>query len=69
VTRGFDLHNWADWRAILKYRFVDPAAHSGLRANYAERLRGADVTILPEADTAIYYSRWHPSAQRNETHR
>jgi hypothetical protein len=60
VTRNFEIRTWADWVAILKYRFVDPAMHSGARANYAERLEGADTVILPDADTVLYYSRWHP---------
>jgi hypothetical protein len=68
VTRGFDIHTWTDWRVILKYRFIDPAAHSGIHANYAGRLRGADVTLLPEADTAIYYSRWHPPQDSGASH-
>jgi hypothetical protein len=59
VTRGFNIQTWNDWRAVLKYRFVAPAAHSGIHANYADRLRGADVITLPEADSVLYYSRWH----------
>jgi hypothetical protein len=61
VTRGFDMRSWTDWRVLLKYRFIDPKAHSGSRANYAERLRGSDAIILARADTAIYRSRWHPA--------
>lgn len=61
VTRGFDIKSWLDWRVVLKYRFVGPAAHSGISANYAARLRGADPVILTRADTAVYLSRWHPS--------
>lgn len=56
VTRGFDIHDWNEWRVVLKYRFVDPAAHSGIHANYAERFRGAQVNMLPQADTVLYYS-------------
>lgn len=56
MTRGFPLRSWADWRNVLKYRFIDPKAHSGARANYTERLRGAEVTILSHYDTAIYRS-------------
>jgi hypothetical protein len=61
VTRGFDIRTWSDWRAVLKYRFVDIAARSGIRANYAERLREAEAITLPEADTVIYWSRSHPT--------
>jgi len=61
VTRGFDINSWLDWRVVLKYRFVDPAEHSGIHANYAARLRGANAVILTQADTALYFSRWHPS--------
>ncbi|WP_348268051.1 hypothetical protein P8936_02085 [Edaphobacter paludis] len=61
VTRGFAINSWPDWRVVLKYRFVGPAAHSGIHANYATRLRGADAVILSRADTAVYLSRWHPS--------
>jgi hypothetical protein len=68
VTKGFDIYTWTDWRAVLKYRFVDPAAHSGVHANYADRLNGADFTTLPEADTVIYYSRWHPPQQASQSH-
>jgi hypothetical protein len=60
VTRGFDISSWSDWRVVLKYRFVEPAARSGIHANYAARLRGADAVILTRADTALYLSRWHP---------
>jgi hypothetical protein len=60
VTRGFDISSWSDWRVVLKYRFVGPAARSGIHANYAVRLRGADAVILTQADTALYLSRWHP---------
>jgi hypothetical protein len=60
VIRGFDINSWSDWRVVLKYRFIGPAAHSGIHANYAARLRGADTVILTQADTAVYLSRWHP---------
>jgi hypothetical protein len=62
VTRGFDMSSWSDWRVVLKYRYVGPAARSGIHANYAARLRGADAVILTRAraDTALYFSRWHP---------
>jgi hypothetical protein len=62
VTRGFDISSWSDWRVVLKYRFVGPAPRSGIHANYAARLRGADAVILTRAraDTALYLSRWHP---------
>ncbi|WP_433968473.1 hypothetical protein [Tunturiibacter gelidiferens] len=62
MTRGFDISSWSDWRVVLKYRYVGPAARSGTHANYAARLRGADAVILTRAraDTALYLSRWHP---------
>jgi Dolichyl-phosphate-mannose-protein mannosyltransferase len=62
VTRGFSMNSWTDWRMVLKYRFIGPAEHSGVHANYAARLRGSDAVILTrdESDTAIYLSRWHP---------
>lgn len=56
MTRGFPIRSWTDWRNVLKYRFVDPQAHSGVYANYAERLCGASVTILPKSETAVYIS-------------
>jgi hypothetical protein len=65
VTRGFDISSWSDWRVVLKYRFVGPAARSGTHANYAARLRGADAVILTRADTALYLSRWHPPDANN----
>jgi hypothetical protein len=61
VTRGFDINSWSDWRSVMRYRFVGPATHSGIHANYAVRLRGADAVILTQADTALYLSRWHPT--------
>jgi len=63
LIRGFEVRTWADWRSILKYRFVNPSAHRGANTNYAERFRGADAAILPQIDTAIYLSHWHPSAR------
>jgi hypothetical protein len=60
VTRGFDISSWSDWRVVMRYRYVGPAARSGTHANYAARLRGADALILTRADTALYLSRWHP---------
>jgi hypothetical protein len=60
VTRGFQMISWSDWRVVLKYRFIGPAARSGIHANYAARLRGADAVILTQAETALYRSRWHP---------
>ena len=60
ITRGFTVGSWSEWRTLMMYRFLDPAAHAGRHANYVERLRGAEAVILTEADTAIYRSRWHP---------
>jgi hypothetical protein len=60
VLRGFDITSWSECRFVLRYRFVGPAARSGIHANYAARLRGADAVILPQANTALYLSRWHP---------
>jgi hypothetical protein len=65
VTRGFAINSWTDWRDVLKYRFIGPEEHSGVHANYAERLRGSDAVILLEADTALYLSRWHPANENN----
>lgn len=61
VTRDFDIKSWTDWRNVLKYRFLGPEGRSTVHANYADRLRGSDAVILPSADTAIYFSRWHPA--------
>jgi hypothetical protein len=66
VTRGFRMNSWSDWRNILKYRFVQPEMRSGIHANYADRLRGADVVILTDADTALYFSAWHPPGPTNQ---
>jgi hypothetical protein len=62
VIRGFDIRTWSDWRAVLKYRFVNPAAHRGVHANYAERLRSAKITFLPQADAVLYHSQWSSPA-------
>ena len=60
VTRGFEVRNWSDWAAVLKYRFVDPNARRGVHANYVERFRGADAMILMRSEPiAIYRARWH----------
>jgi len=60
MTRGYDVRTWTDWRNVVQYRFVDPVARSGRRANYAERLRGAELTLLTASEAAIYRSKWHP---------
>ena len=65
VTRGFRMSSWSDWRVVLKYRFVEPETRSGIHANYSTRLRGADAVILTQADTAVYFSRWHPQNAYN----
>ena len=54
------MTSWSDWRAVVKYRFVDPQARSGVHANYVERLRGSSATILTEANAVVYESHWHP---------
>jgi Dolichyl-phosphate-mannose-protein mannosyltransferase len=67
VARGFPIRCWADWVAICKFRFVNPAQHVGTRANYADRLRGAKATLLPLPEpVALYYSRLHASAAPQE---
>jgi hypothetical protein len=65
VTRAFDIRSWTDWRNVLKYRFIGPEGRGSVHANYADRLRGADAVILPKADTALYFSRWHPADVNN----
>lgn len=61
VTRGFQIRDWSDWSAVLKYRFVDPEMRRGTHANYVERLRGADAMIIARSEpVVIYHSRWHP---------
>jgi hypothetical protein len=61
VTRGFQIRDWSDWCAVLKYRFVDPQARRGIHANYVDRLRGADAMIVARSEpVVIYHSRWHP---------
>ena len=51
---GFEIpdHDFA-WKVFF-YRFVDPEARSGSGANYADRLRGAEATILPGAAGVLY---------------
>ena len=58
LTRGFDIRDWIDWRAVVDYRFVNPESRRGMRSNYSERLRGAEGVILTEADSVIYRSPW-----------
>jgi hypothetical protein len=61
VTRGFEVRDWSDWCAVLKYRFVDPETRRGVHANYVDRLRGADAMIIARTEpVVIYRSRWHP---------
>lgn len=61
VTRGFQIQNWSDWVAVLKYRYVDPDARRGARANYAQRLRGADAMInIQYFPVVLFRSEWHP---------
>jgi hypothetical protein len=59
MTRGFELENWLDWRAVVSYRFVDPDSRRGRRSNFAERLRGAHAMLLVRSDKVIFLSRWH----------
>ena len=59
VTRGFEIRNWTDWIAVLKYRFVDPRKRMGVHANYIDRLRRADATITSDL-IAIYRSPAQP---------
>jgi hypothetical protein len=69
VTRGFEILNWSDWVAVLKYRFVDPNARRGIHANYVQRLRGSDAMILSTTEpVAIYRSRWHPPVSTAPLH-
>jgi hypothetical protein len=63
-TRGFELHNWSEWRAAFEYRYVDPLARSGSAANYAERLRGSEAVLLSGGGAAVYRSHWRPPGPR-----
>jgi hypothetical protein len=67
LTRGFIIRDWSEWRNVLRFRFVNPTAHMGVHANYANRLCGAEATILaqPKSDTVIYRAKWHPSCVQN----
>jgi hypothetical protein len=56
LLRGFRVRSWAECRTVLRFRFHNPAAHTGSRANYAKRLQGANVILVPSADAAIYES-------------
>lgn len=56
MTRGFRIRSWTDWRNVLRYRFLNPQAHRGAYANYAERLRGSTATLIPQSETAVYQS-------------
>lgn len=47
VFRGFAHDDWTDWWRIYFFRFADPDARDGSRANYAERMRGARAEMLP----------------------
>jgi len=54
VTRGFEIRDWSDWCAVLKYRFVNPNARRGIYSNFVDRLRGsAVVRVLPQITTAM----------------
>jgi len=69
VTKGFQIQNWSDWVAVLKYRFVDPNARRGARANYAQRLRGADAMIdIQHSPFALFRSEWHPPMASTPVH-
>jgi hypothetical protein len=61
LTRGMQVRDWSDWMTVFKYRFVDPEARRGIYANYLDRLRGADATIVGRDEPGVIYrSRWHP---------
>ena len=69
VTRGFQIQNWSDWVAVLKYRYVDPNARRGARANYAQRLRGADAMInIQRSPVVLFRSEWHPPMASTPVH-
>jgi hypothetical protein len=61
MFRGFGIRNWWDWNSVFLYRFVDPVAHGGSHANYAERLRGSTAFVLLTTDAVLYRSSWHPT--------
>jgi hypothetical protein len=45
---GYSIERYADWWPIFFYRFVDPQRRSGERLNYANRVREAHATVLPQ---------------------
>lgn len=60
---GFDVqdHDFA-WKVFF-YRFVDPVARSGAGANYAQRLRGSEATLLPGAAAAVHRAPIQPAPE------
>ncbi len=56
IFRGFAVRTSTDWWQVFFYRFVDPTSRRGDHANYADRLRSAHATLLPDSTWVAYQS-------------
>jgi hypothetical protein len=59
IRAGFEMNNATDWWNAFFYRFVDPESRSGDRANYYQRMCGAEMFLEPGAYWKVSVSR-HP---------
>lgn len=57
IRHAYKLRNATDWWRTFFYRFVDPEAHRGPRANYYERLCRAEVMVQPRSYWKVSVSR------------
>ena len=55
MFRGFGVRDWTMWWSVYFYRFVDPEARMGTRANYASRLARSRASVLASGVT-VYQS-------------
>jgi hypothetical protein len=47
MFKGYDIRDYRQLWQVFFFRFVDPEAHMGINLNYADRIRGANASILP----------------------
>jgi hypothetical protein len=62
---GYDLQRYSDWWPVFFYRFVDPLSRSGPNLNYADRVRDAHATVMPQ-QWVVYHCPPRRSAGRPE---
>jgi hypothetical protein len=56
TTRGYTIRTWTEWWPVFFYRFVHPELRINEKANYAERMRRSEATLISGTDWIIYKS-------------